>query len=40
LSNWVHYPQNILKNGRMEVMKPEIAEGVELDEEKLMKELE
>lgn len=28
LSNWVHYPQNILKNGRMTILKPEIPEGV------------
>jgi hypothetical protein len=22
LGNWVHYPQNILKNGRMTILKP------------------
>ena len=38
--NWVHHPQNILENGRMTILKPEIPEGVEVDEEKLMKELE
>lgn len=37
VSNWVHHPQNILKNGRMTILKPEIPEGVEVDEEKLMK---
>lgn len=37
VSNWVHHPQNILKNGRMTILKPEIPEGAEVDEEKLMK---
>ena len=32
LKNWVHHPQNILKNGRMTILKPEIPEGVEVDE--------
>lgn len=40
LENWVHHPQNILKNGRLTLLKPNIPEGVEVDEEKLMKELE
>lgn len=40
LENWVHHPQNILKNGRLTLLKPTIPEGVEVDEEKLMKELE
>lgn len=40
LGNWVHHPQNILKNGRLTLLKPNIPEGVEVDEEKLMKELE
>jgi hypothetical protein len=40
LDNWVHHPQNILNNGRLTLLKPTIPEGVEVDEEKLMKELE
>jgi hypothetical protein len=38
LGNWVHHPQNILKNGRMTILKPEVPEGD--DEETLMPELE
>ena len=37
LENWVHQPQNVLKNGRLTLLKPVIPEGVEVDEEKLMK---
>ena len=37
LDNWVHHPQNILKNGRLTLLKPNIPEGVEVDEDKLMK---
>lgn len=40
VDSWVHFPQNILKNGRMKVMMPEVPEGVEVDEEKVMKELQ
>ena len=28
LENWVHHPQNILKNGRLTLLKPNIPEGV------------
>jgi hypothetical protein len=28
LDNWVHHPQNILKNGRLTLIKPVIPEGV------------
>ena len=35
--NWVHFSQNILKNGRMTHLPPEIPDGVEVDEEKLKK---
>lgn len=28
LENWVHHPQNILKNGRFTLLKPTIPEGV------------
>lgn len=31
LDNWVHHPQNILKNGRLTLLKPVIPEGVEVD---------
>lgn len=30
--NWVHFTQNILKNGRMTLLPPEVPEGVEVDE--------
>ena len=40
LENWVHHPQNVLKNGRLTLLKPNIPDGEEVDEEKLMKELE
>jgi hypothetical protein len=39
LDNWVHYETNILKEGRLVHLKPEI-EDEEVNEEELMKKIE
>ncbi len=31
LDNWVHFSQNLLKNGRTTLLKPEVPEGEEVD---------
>lgn len=36
----MHFPANILQNGRLTHLPPEIPEGADVDEEKLKKEIE
>ena len=38
--NWVHYTQNILFNGRLNHMDPEVPEGEDIDPEVLKKQIE
>ena len=40
LPNWCHYPKSILKNWRVGHMDPEVPEGVEIEPEELLKQIE
>ena len=40
LSNWVHFPPNILMNGRTGHMDPEVPDGEDIDPEVLKKQIE
>lgn len=40
LTNWCHYPKSILKNCRTAHMDPEVPEGVEIEPEELLKQIE
>ena len=39
-NNWVHYTSNILLNGRLSHMDPEVPEGEDIDPEVLKKQIE
>lgn len=40
LKNWCHYPKGILKNCRTSHMEPEVPEGVEIEPEELLRQIE
>ena len=40
LLNWCHYPKGILKNWRTSHMEPEVPEGVDIEPEELLRQIE
>ena len=40
LSNWCHFPKSILKNWRISHMDPEVPEGMDIEPEELLKQIE